>query len=122
MRDETMPGSGQSGQITIDPQTFKVDLGDLASSIALVQSRAGSMEDEYRKITQQFQNLSVAGTGMTASAWSSPAGDTFVPVEAQLRNAMSTLQQLLNEIVSRMQQSYNNYVQTEEVNIQNLTS
>jgi len=109
-------------QTTIDAQTFKVDLADLASSIALVKSKAGAIEDEYLNITQQFQDLSVAGTGMTGDAWSSPAGDTFMPVETQLSSAMSNLQELLSDMVSRMQQTYNNYVQTETVNVQNVTS
>jgi uncharacterized protein YukE len=106
----------------VDPQTFKVDLGDLASAIALVGSRAGSIEDEYLNITTQFQSLSSAGTGVTASAWSSPAGDTFTAVVAQLTKAISTLQQLLSDIVSRMQQAYNNYVQAETANTQSLTT
>jgi uncharacterized protein YukE len=114
-----MPATGQT---TVDAQTFKVDLGDLESAIALVKSKAYSIEGEYRNITQQFQNLSIAGTGMTGNAWQSPAGSTFTPVETQLSNAMSTLQQLLDDIVSRMQQTYNNYVETETVNVQNVTS
>jgi uncharacterized protein YukE len=114
-------GMSTSNQITVDPVTFKADLGDLEASITLVQSRAGSIEDEYRNITSQLMTLSSGGMGVTASAWSSPAGGTFTAVATQLSNAMSTLQNLLNDMVSRMQQTYSNYVQTETANTQNLT-
>ncbi len=52
---------------------------------------------------------------------SSPAGDTFTAVATLLSNAMSTLQNLLDDIVRRMQQAYSNYVQTETANTKNLT-
>jgi len=101
--------------VTVDPQTFKVQLGDLEASITLVQSKAGSIEDEYHNITSQFMTLT------SGSAWSSPAGDTFTGVATLLSNAMSTLQNLLDDIVRRMQQAYSNYVQTETTNTKNLT-
>jgi uncharacterized protein YukE len=97
----------------VDAQTFKVDLEDLASSIALVQSRATSIGDEYNKIKSLF--------GLLPDAWSSPAADTFTPLETQLLYAMSTLQLLLAQIVIRMRQTYDNYVQAETANVQILT-
>jgi hypothetical protein len=87
----------------------------MAASMALVGSLATSIGDEYGKIRFQFAAVSALG------AWSSPAGDTFTPVETQLVNAMSTLQELLGEIVIRMRQTYDNYVQAETVNTQILT-
>jgi uncharacterized protein YukE len=110
-----------TNQVTVDPQTWTVYLGDLAASITLVQSKASSIEDEYLNITSQFQTLQWDGMGMTASAWASPAGDTFTAVITKLTNAMSTLQQLLSDTISRMQQTYNNYVQAETTNTKNLT-
>lgn len=105
----------------VDPQTFKVDLGDVASSVAQVHSWGTSIGDEYIKIKLSFELLSVFGEGMPQSAWSSPAGVAFAAVETQLVTAMSVLQELLDEIVSRMGQTYDNYVQAETVNTQILT-
>jgi hypothetical protein len=99
----------------VDPQTFKVDLKDMASSMALVGSMATSIGDECSKISYQFFLVSHFG------AWSSPAGDTFAAVETQLVSAMSALQELLGDIVIRMRQTYDNYVQTETANVQILT-
>jgi uncharacterized protein YukE len=110
-----------TNQVTVDPQTWTVYLGDLAASITLVQSKASSIEDEYLNITSQFYNIQWDGMGITASAWASPAGDTFTAVTTKLTNAMSTLQQLLSDTISRMQQTYNNYVQAETTNTKNLT-
>jgi uncharacterized protein YukE len=111
-RSKTTTTTSGTTQV-VDAQTFKVDLEDLTSSIALVQSRATSIGDEYSKVKSLF--------GLLPDAWSSPAADTFTPLETQLLYAMSTLQLLLAQIVIRMRQTYDNYVQAETANVQILT-
>lgn len=114
-------GTTSGGQVTVGTPTWTVDLGALADSITLVSSRALSIENEYDNITTQYETIEMGGTGASAAVWSSPAGNTFNDVATQVTNVMSTLQQLLGDMVTRMRQTYDNYVQAETTNVNNVS-
>jgi uncharacterized protein YukE len=98
-----------------EPKTFeefKVDLKQLHNAI-------GSVRREHTAITDA---MSAVGTefGAVETAWGTPATTTFDDVQSWFVKVSKDLEDLLDDMVNRLQTAYNNYKHTEETNTQNL--
>jgi WXG100 family type VII secretion target len=92
---------------------FKVALGELHDAIGTVQSAADAIDDSCSTIKGQFD--------VVESAWTGPAGSTFVELTPVVTQVMDSLTQLLHDTVSRMQTTYENYLSVEEQNTKNVS-
>jgi WXG100 family type VII secretion target len=99
--------------MTISATEFSVDLQQLADAITSVQRS----HDAIVSLTGQFNHL----LGKVPSAWSGPSELTFAPLVPQVQSALQDLQTLLQDMITSMQTSYDNYQSTELANVSNLT-
>ncbi len=98
---------------TITMAQFKVDLADLHDAIGTVQKAATAIDADCQTIVAQYAAIE--------AAWVSPAGTSFTEMSSILSNTMDMLVDLLADTVQRMQQSYDNYVEVEQANTQNVS-
>ncbi|MEV5753694.1 WXG100 family type VII secretion target [Actinoallomurus sp. NPDC052308] len=97
---------GDAG-VVMTPGSWKVDLAQMAETLRVLQGKAEAISGYHDTIKQQFRNVQFA--------WTSPSGDTFSDISVQVERALTNLDELLANVVDRMQQSYDNYRQAEEV-------
>jgi WXG100 family type VII secretion target len=100
-----------NGQTLMTPAAWAVDLAKMADAIATVKTKAGSIDDHISTITGEYANVGYR--------WSSPAGQTFSDVTTKATAAMKDMQNMLSDMISRMQLTHDNYETTENVNTQN---
>src|ERR1700752_3180173 len=93
---------------TISVSAFKVDLAQLADAITSVQ---GSAERISGYVDQIKASLNAG-----EQEWSSPAYQTFAALVPDVNTDMDTLVNLMNEMVTRMQSTYNQYSSIELTN------
>lgn len=101
-----------AGPIVVGSEEFQVDMHDFATAIATVTRCRNAIEDDFGKIKSLFNDV--------YDHWQSPSGDTFDSVQTALTNATDQLMSVLNDIVNRMNVTYQNYEQMETVNAGNL--
>jgi len=94
-----------------DPN-FQVDLKQLHDAIGGVRKEADSIAHSMSEIGRNANQLS--------TYWNSPSFATFDDVQKRFTHAANDLHALLEEVVYRMQVSYDNYRQAEQINYQNL--
>jgi uncharacterized protein YukE len=104
---------GGDGNVYMTPQAWGVDLPEFHDAIAFVRGKSGLIEDHIDAIHRKSQAI--------YRGWTSPAGDTFGDVSRKAATAMLVLQGLLEEMVTRMNKSYDNYLVTEQANTKNLS-
>ncbi|GGM21447.1 hypothetical protein GCM10010129_77150 [Streptomyces fumigatiscleroticus] len=91
---------------------FKVALGELKSAIGTVRKYAGDIEGNLAEIGRQFDRL--------GGAWTSPARMSSEPVTEWFKRASRDMHSLLEEMIRRMQAAYDNYLDAETTNYNNL--
>jgi uncharacterized protein YukE len=104
-----------NGDVVMTAHSWAVDLAQLENAIAVVSGVALSIERHHSTI------VSLCGE-VDDDVWQSPGGQTFSDVSARLNDAMTTLDQLMDDIVDRMRTSYDNYEQAEKAATQNFTA
>jgi WXG100 family type VII secretion target len=122
MADDHMPGNpnsgsqdpaGSGGQNIPGSAAFGVNLQALSDAIATVHREKDNISGTLEQIEMRMRNLN--------GYWHGPAHDSFDPVRKWYNNATTDLMDILDEIILRMQKSYDNYHQAESQNLQNLT-
>jgi WXG100 family type VII secretion target len=94
-------------------EQFKVDLQHLHDAI-------GTVTGIKNEITDHMSAVRTAMDGL-GEAWKSPAHDTFPPVRTWFDNTQNDLRDMLEEIIRRLQSSYDNYHAAESANFGNVT-
>jgi WXG100 family type VII secretion target len=98
-------------QTDITPAEFKVDVEQLAEAIQI----AGGRRDAIKLKVEALNSALTAAEGF----WHSPAGTSFVAVQAEFTQYMQTLNDLLDEMVQRMTAAHQQYVDVENQNTAN---
>jgi WXG100 family type VII secretion target len=104
--------SGGGGQAP-GGSDFGVDLQALSEAIATVRRERDGISGTLDQVDIRIRNLS--------AYWAGPAYDSFDPVATWYSNARYDLVNILDEIILRLQKSYDNYRQAEYQNAGNLT-
>lgn len=104
---------GADGSVIMTAHSWAVDLTQFSDAMQAVATNTSSISDSYESIQMQYP--------MIEEAWSSPAGTTFADTTSSIDSAMSQLNSVLQSIQQAMQSSYNNYYQTEQDNVKNMT-
>ena len=92
---------------------FKVKLDDLLDAKEKVQQEAATIRSLCNMIIDEMTALT--------HVWLGPAGGAFAETEIQAANDMKFLVGVLDEMVTRMGTSYDNYQLVEEQNMRNVT-
>ena len=95
-----------------DAASFKVDLAALHDAIGRVSRERDGMHGGIEGLRSTFRNVE--------DHWRSPAGNSFVALTTNFNSATDNLMAVLDEAIRRMQTSYDNYVQMEQTNTNNL--
>jgi uncharacterized protein YukE len=104
---------GDNG-VVMTPGAWRVDLKTMEGVIATITGRIKVISEACDTLGQQY--------GIVESAWRSPAGDTFTDVSHQVDKAMVNMGLVLDNLVAKLQQTYDNYMKTEVQAVKNLTS
>ncbi|MCO5975085.1 WXG100 family type VII secretion target, partial [Actinoallomurus soli] len=102
------------GQRYMTPGSYKVDLQALANSIVVIQRQRDRISDTFDQINTRMSGLD--------AYWKGPAAETFDPVRTWYTQASSDLLGILDEIITRMTKSHDNYQDAESKNAANVTS
>jgi uncharacterized protein YukE len=106
----TIPGTNGGPPTVIE---WAVDLPALQTAIGQIKDLHAQISDETAKLRTRFK--------MISDAWVSPSGESFQTLSASFNTVATTLSDLLDDAVVRMQKSYDNYVEAELRNKQSLT-
>ena len=98
---------------TLTPAEFKVDMAQFAQAITTVSQDRDTIEADITQLKALFTQVE--------QAWISPSGATFIAVQDKFNSAVDELSTLLNQMIQRMQTTYNNYLVAETKNYNNLT-
>jgi len=96
----------------LSPEELKVDLKAFSTAMDVVRTQGGIINDQCDRIAAVMRAL--PGT------WVSPSGDLFQPLYPKLTKQMNNLRHLLSDMLQRMQDAYDNYVNVEQTNFNNL--
>jgi uncharacterized protein YukE len=96
---------------TLTLTEFKVDLKQMDEAIGLLTLHAGYIDARAATITTLLQGV--------AANWSSPAELMFNDLQQACTKELSTLTDLLAEMISRMRTAYQNYLDAEQSNVSN---
>ncbi|MET7695303.1 WXG100 family type VII secretion target [Streptomyces sp. NPDC005483] len=102
-----------SSQAPTSAAEWAVALGELHSAIGKVKGYSGEIQSCLSQIGTEFDKL--------GEAWRSPASATSEPVTEWFRRASQDLHELLEDMVRRMQVSYDNYLDAETKSYNNVT-
>lgn len=94
-------------------RVFTADLGEFSDAIGRVSADRDTIDAANAQIVAEFQAVE--------AAWRSPAGESFTTFLSDLTSTTQQLQELLDDMVSRMQTTYHNYADAETTNTANLT-
>lgn len=94
-----------------DPN-FQVDLEQLHDTIDGVRKEADGIAHSMSEIKHNTDRLSIC--------WNSPSFATFDEMQKWFTRVANDLHVLLEEVIHRMQVSYDNYRQAEQINYQNM--
>lgn len=92
---------------------FNVDLQSLSDAADAIQTQATTISDQCAAINQAFGQVTASGV------WTTPAGGSFAELQAACTTAMTNLDNLLTEMISRMRAAYQNYHDAELSNFKN---
>ena len=102
-----------SGTVYVGSHEFQVDLEQFQEAIAAVTADKNAIEDDFSQIQSALSSL--------GDTWQSPAGDTYDNLKGSLTSATQQMLSVLNDIISRMNATYQTYENIEQANAQNLT-
>jgi uncharacterized protein YukE len=97
-----------SGKVTIGSAQFKINLIQFKQAITTVVAATDKVKQDVSEISPLFLQME--------DAWRGPAGDTFTTLQGPLIAALNNLVTVLEEIISRMNTTYLNYVNAEAMN------
>ncbi|WP_344619779.1 hypothetical protein, partial [Dactylosporangium salmoneum] len=91
---------------------FAVEIPALHDAIGKVSAERDSINADFTAMKGKFATIE--------SLWQSPAGASFPPLADTFNTVTQSLLTLLDDAIHRMQTAYENYVNTENTNVQNL--
>jgi WXG100 family type VII secretion target len=91
---------------------FQVDLGELANAINRVSAQRDTMQGGIQGLNTTLSNIE--------DAWRGPAGSSFTGLVNHFNSVSSDLMSLLDEAISRMHATHQNYASAVTANTQNL--
>ncbi|MEV5753964.1 WXG100 family type VII secretion target [Actinoallomurus sp. NPDC052308] len=103
------------GSRYMTPQAWRVDLPELLNAIATIKREKDNISTTLDLIDSKIRPEKLS------AFWRGPAKNTFDPVRDWYKDASSDLMDILDEMIDRMQKSYDNYYQAESQNLQNMT-
>lgn len=92
---------------------FRVDLKQLQDAIGTVKREHGTISETMASVADEFARVK--------DAWDTPSEQSFDAVQAWLLRVTHDLENILQDSIGRMQQSYDNYRRAEEENTKNVT-
>ena len=92
---------------------FEVAVGELHDAIGTVQGCATAIDGYCSTIKQEYTSIE--------GEWVSPAGTTFAEATVAVNKVMDELTGLLADTLTRMRQTYSNYLEVEEQAVRNVT-
>jgi uncharacterized protein YukE len=98
--------------VSLTPNEFAVDLGLFLDAIGTVQGQADTISGRCSDITAALQAV--------PPAWNAPAEVPFGGLSQKCIGQMNSLNALLTEMIKRMQDTYQNYLNGEQTNFNNL--
>ncbi|MEV6029085.1 hypothetical protein [Streptomyces sp. NPDC052036] len=101
-----------NGQTVMTPRSWAVDVPAFHDAMVYVKQQAYAVRDEIDSLSEEYSNIEFV--------WTGPAGTTFADLATRVDDAAMKLQHLPDDIIRRMEQSYDKYVQAEKDIIQNL--
>jgi uncharacterized protein YukE len=106
----TIPGTNGGPPTVIE---WAVDLPALQTAIGQIKDMHAGISDENEALRTRFK--------MISGKWVTPSGESFQTLSASFMTVATTLSDLLDDAVTRMQKAYDNYVEAELRNKQSLT-
>ncbi|HEV7931047.1 MAG TPA: WXG100 family type VII secretion target [Actinomadura sp.] len=106
------PGPGDRVGHGDEVTAFKADLAQLSAAIGTVKGEAAEIKLAMFLVRGKMFSL--------ADVWKGPAHVSFRPVQDRFLKVWAELADILDETVTRMQASYDNYLRAEEANLHNL--
>jgi WXG100 family type VII secretion target len=99
--------------VVIGSTEFKADLDQFSAAITQVSQAQDGIVESFQQLRNELANAE--------STWQSPAGTTYSDAQQVLNDSISQTLDVLDQIVSRMKVTLQNYQQAEQANTQNLT-
>jgi WXG100 family type VII secretion target len=99
--------------VVIGSTEFKADLDQFNAAITQVSQAQDGIVESFRQLRNELANVE--------STWLSPAGTTYSDAQQVLNSSISQMLDVLDQMVSRMKVTLQNYQQAEQANTQNLT-
>ena len=96
------------------PGGFRVDLATLSAAITSVSS-------ERTNVTDSLEEIRLKMNGLSAS-WNSPSYQSFEEVSEWFDSASTKVESLLDDLITRMRTSHDNYSSAEGASTDNLTT
>jgi WXG100 family type VII secretion target len=101
-------------ETTLTPDEFRVDLGQMHDAIGSLKTDSAKIMDLLGEIATQFKKVQ--------NVWKSPATRSFEEVQQWFSGVTNDMHEILDEAASRLNSAYQNYLDTEQKNVQNLDS
>ncbi|MBD0736464.1 WXG100 family type VII secretion target [Streptomyces sp. CBMA29] len=95
------------------PEEWRADLAALNDAIGVVKRESGTITTTMSSIDAKVKQI--------GADWSSPSHESFAAMMTWFHKVQHELDELLKDIASRMTTSYNNYHDSEHVNLNNLS-
>lgn len=103
-----------ANEVIIGSAEFKVDLAAMSDAIGVVSSKSSSIRTDLTSLQTLLTQLQ--------SDWQSPAGLTYSDLSTSLNTAATSMETVLDGIVSRLGTTYENYVAMETTNASTIAS
>ncbi|MBO8190328.1 WXG100 family type VII secretion target [Streptomyces oryzae] len=94
-------------------EQFRIDLKQLNEAIGTISTIKTEITDNMSAVRKIMNSL--------GDAWSGPAHNTFHPMKTWFDTTQTDLGEMLDEIIRRLQSSYDNYHAAEQANFGNVT-
>jgi WXG100 family type VII secretion target len=102
-----------SDTVYVGSHEFVVDLQRMSDAIGGVGSARDVIKEAFSAVVREFE--------VVETSWSGPAGESYASFKDSLTAAAQKLLELLDDMVTRMQATYQTYQDTENANAANLT-
>ena len=94
-------------------EQFRIDLKQLHDAIGTITSIKTEITDHMSAVRRAMTSL--------GDVWTGPAQNTFEPLRTWFDTTQTDLGEMLEEIIRRLQSSYDNYHAAEQANFGNVT-
>ncbi|MFJ6167481.1 hypothetical protein ACIQH6_20345, partial [Micromonospora orduensis] len=109
-------GNGNPVAVVVDGKRYEyaVQIPLLGESISSVRKQRDSIDGNLKAMATHLQSI--------CESWNSPAGDRYEALTVDLKKLTTDTQSLLDDALTAMQKSYDNYVGAEGANLKSMTA